>query len=559
MHKTKYYVIMIIVGLINVIMLGGSSVPIEYMTSNAIGFIKRPIINFTHNAQNSSPCMALLLEAAQKGEIPGTLVDSDDNGSDCAVYYDLKDENQKFIERSSLFLSTTGDFNEPCGISENGISCKQTTFHGYPAAYFTFFGTDIGYTLAWNMPKGKDHYRLGVHVGFSGKTPAQYAEALWSIAEDRLPLMEDNTIQPKSTPENNPGVVVVPNGETAPKDSVVETGSFDETWQSPQAKAVRSPLLPIVGGVIGAGLAWLLAQGSSQAASTAMARAAQVYTSSQTVPPVLTKTPPALVTEPPTLVTTPPEFFSGPTPVETEAPPPVVTLTNPYELGFNLVKDTIGATGNLMGIYEKFLTDPNSLKTVNLIRDAVNTLDQTPGAEATAAYVSTIAKTNEIAKAGKSNNVLGVLGKGLDIVEAGVKAAKICEERGYHGMDAAMRTYAEVGKKGIVWSLTKNPVVALADAAVGGATSMLFGAANKMDIGTAVDKADYAWDNVTRHASNQWNRSFETAANDAQIDDVRTLTQRIAQQVREGKLSKQEGAQRLRKVLDKINQESPLL
>ncbi|MBA4383656.1 MAG: hypothetical protein C0410_02880 [Anaerolinea sp.] len=565
MQNSKLHVLLTFVGILSLVMISSASVPKrertlplqEKVSSKSIA---KSIIN-----QETSPCLALLFEAAQKGGVPGTLVATNDYGlGGCNINYDLIDENYVFLERTELFLSNSGDFDdEPCGVSIQDGSCKQTTFHGYPAAYFTYTGVDIGYTLAWNMPTRNDHYRLGVYVGFSGKTPEQYAEALWSVAEDRLPLTEGDFIQTESPTENNPEIVVVPNGDTAPTDNspeivvvpygsdseetTVATGSFDETWASPQAKAVRSPLIPITGGLIGAGLAWLLAQGASQAANTAVPMAATVYAPPQTIPPVITQTPPELVSEPPMLVTEPP-------PVQTETPP-----VNPYELALNLVKDPVGAAGTLTGIYEKFLTNPESLKTANIIKEAVKKLDQTPGVEATTEYVADVAKLKAAEKIGKLGKNLGVAGKGLDLVEAGMKAQKICAERGYHGFDAVMRTYAEVGKKGVVWLLTENPVVGVADAVVGGATTIIFGAANKVDLGVVVDKTDYAWDNVTRHASNKWNRSFETAANDAQIDDVRTLTQRIAQQVREGKLTKQEGAQRLHKVLDKINQESPLL
>ncbi|HCS38324.1 MAG TPA: hypothetical protein DIW44_01910, partial [Anaerolineaceae bacterium] len=238
---------------------------------------------------------------------------------------------------------------------------------------------------------------------------------------------------------------------------------------------------------------------------------------------------------------------------------PVKPPPDPYKLGFNLVKDTVGTTGTLTGIYEQFLTNPNSLKTANIIKDVVKKLDQTPGVEATAEYVADVAKVKAAEKVAKIGKKLGVAGKFLDTAEALANAEKICKERGYRGMDAVMRTYAEVGKKGVVWLLTENPVVGLADAAVGGASSMVFGTDNKVDLSVAVEKADYAWDNVTRHASNKWNRSFETAAESEKAENLKHLTERIRQQVEDGKVSKQEGSRRLQRVLDKFNQESPLL
>ena len=111
------------------------------------------------------------------------------------------------------------------------------------------------------------------------------------IPEESLPVETDQAIvkeQPEvvvvpyggeteAPSEAEQEVVIVPYGETPPDGAVAEAGSFDETWQSPQAKAVRSPLLPIAGGIIGTGLAWLLAQGSAHAASTAVPIDSPVY------------------------------------------------------------------------------------------------------------------------------------------------------------------------------------------------------------------------------------------------------------------------------------------
>ena len=357
-----------------------------------------------------------------------------------------------------------------------------------------------------------------------------------------------------------------------PVDSPPGTNPFSVAWDSLPAGLIRNPLIPIAGGLTGAALAWFFSQlgtrlipGSTQLVPTPQPitpAPAKPQDPKATVAPVAQvppQPPPQLVTSPP-LQTSPPPISANPPSLET-ATPSVATVeppSSPFDLAFNLVKDTVSTVGNLSGLYEKFLTDPDSLKTVNIIRNAVKTLDQTPGVDTATDYLTSIAKTNALEKPGISKG-LGYAGKVLDVFDAGMKAKKICEERGYSGWDAIFTTYAQVAEKGVVWVLTENPVVAFGDAVVGGATTMIFGVKNKIDIGVAVDKTHYVWDNVTKHASNWWNRSFETAANDAQIDDLRTLTQRIGQQVKDGKLSKQEGARRLRRVLDKVNQDSPLL
>ncbi|EKD89186.1 MAG: hypothetical protein ACD_34C00161G0001, partial [uncultured bacterium] len=215
MQNSKLPVLLTIVGILSLGVISAASVPMRDRIRPPRGeaysnSLTKSIIN-----QETSPCLALLFEAAQKGGVPGNLVAANDYGlGGCNINYDLMDDNNGFLERTELFLSNSGDFDdEPCGVSIQDGSCKQTTFYGYPAAFFTYTGVDIGYTLAWNMPTRNDHYRLGVYVGFSGKTPEQYAEALLSVAEDRLPLTEGDFIQTELPLENQPEIVIVPNGD----------------------------------------------------------------------------------------------------------------------------------------------------------------------------------------------------------------------------------------------------------------------------------------------------------------------------------------------------------
>jgi hypothetical protein len=161
------------------------------------------------------------MAAASQAGIPGSLVDSRENaGFDCSVSFDHKDAQGRFLERSMLFLTYVRDFaEEPCGNPSTGTSCLETSFHGYPAADFTFGDQDAGRTLAWNMPRGGDHYRMGVHVGFSGVAPEAYAEALWSVAEDQLPVSG-----PPSGGVENP---VPPESPTEPETPINTGGLFD--------------------------------------------------------------------------------------------------------------------------------------------------------------------------------------------------------------------------------------------------------------------------------------------------------------------------------------------
>ncbi|MBA4383659.1 MAG: hypothetical protein C0410_02895 [Anaerolinea sp.] len=552
----------------------------------------------------SFDCLALLREVAASAGLKGQessatdYTDINQNYIHCDLQ--LEEEIDKrttdhYFSWYSARLIIMSSAEDPEVMSGGDwIIRTKTTFHGYPALLETTEPIEENAkAFHWYIPDHELVFYLNLYsyetVGNEHiyLTPdwMQVAETFYAVTYNRYPelklpppdqgeslpieteqvvIVEENT-QPEvvvvpyggeteAPTEAEQEVVVVPYGETSPEDTFAETGSFDETWQSPQAKAVRSPLIPIAGGLIGAGLAWLLAQGSSQAANAAVPMAATVYAPPQTIPPVITQTPPVLATEPPKLVNEPPAIQTEVPQIKPVEPPP-----DPYKLGFTLVKDAVGTTGTLTGIYEQFLTNPNSLKTANIIKDVVKKLDQTPGVEATAEYVADVAKVKAAEKVAKIGKKLGIAGKLLDTAEALMNAEKICAKRGYRGMDAVLRTYAEVGKKGVVWLLTENPVVGLADAAVGGATSMVFGTDNKVDISVVVEKADYAWDNVTRHASNKWNRSFETAAENEKTENLKHLTERIRTQVEDGKVSKQEGSRRLQRVLDKFNQESPLL
>jgi hypothetical protein len=583
MINKKFRVLMTLTALFSMVALSAASAPVGEETL-PLSRVSQPAISlFSVQAQETSPCLEILLEVAQLAGY-SEIFKSGDYGSSTGCYL-----NNRISGENNAFLSIqyrSINFPQVCVMTPS-VEAPLFSFHGHDALTSSYTNSLIeGWTegsdlFIFCMNRGGITYTLTVSnltTSIEKFGPAveslPIAEIFWSVAEKRLPL-PDAPLESTALPD----IVVMPNETTPPdnqpEEEIVTTGSFEETWQSPQAEAVRSPIIPIAGGLIGAGLAWLLAQSAAQATSYAVPLAAAVYAPPPASPPVIAQTPPVLTTEPPKLVTTPPELVTTPPilqsspptlvteppPLQTEAPPakPVEPPEGPAQMGFDLVKDTIGTTGTLLGIYEKFLTDPNSLKTVNVIKDAVNTLTQTPAAEAVTEYVADVAKVTAAETAARIGEKLDVAGKFLDTAEALVNAEKICAERGYLGMDAVMRTYAEVGKKGVVWLITKNPVVGLADAAVGGATSMVFGAANKVDIGVAVDKTFEAWDNVSRHASNRLNRSFETAAEGQKAENLKHLTERIRQQVEGGKVSKLEGTRRLQRVLDKFNQESPLL
>jgi hypothetical protein len=215
---------------------------------------------------------------------------------------------------------------------------------------------------------------------------------------------------------------------------------------------------------------------------------------------------------------------------------------------FILVKDLVGATGNIVGGFNEYATIADSPEKIKAIRDALEIWRKSPSSEAAQAYLDNLRKSNGL-RANRLGDKLGMLSKGLDVVEALNKAVKVCNERGYTGSDALMRAAAELGKKGLGWMLTKNPIVGLADAAVGGATQMIFGAENKIDIGSTIDKTADAWDDFTQEAADLYYGNSVADADAARLDNLNRYLKRIRQQVNDGVISREEGSKRMRRLV----------
>ena len=105
----------------------------------------------------------------------------------------------------------------------------------------------------------------------------------------------------------DPGVVVVPfgsEGEEPPADGgedMVSAGTFEDAWNSREARGLRSAVLPLLGGLIGVGISLFAGQGAARTAGYAAARPVaaapvSVTPTSPSVPP-LPETPPALSAE----------------------------------------------------------------------------------------------------------------------------------------------------------------------------------------------------------------------------------------------------------------------
>ena len=267
--------------------------------------------------------------------------------------------------------------------------------------------------------------------------------------------------------------------------------------------------------------------------------------------------PPKEQSEPPEVDEKPEDTQVSGTPPEAEVTPqsdpgqqtPQPAQPGALEQGFNTVKDLVGAAGNIVGGFNEYFTVADSPEKIEAIRQALQAWRNSPSLQNADDYLKNLRSSNGLRQA-RVGDALGNLGKGLDVLDALNKAVKICNERGYSGSDAVMRVYAELGKKAITWGLTKNPIVALTDAAVGGATQMLFGAENKIDIGGTVDKTFDAWDSVTQEAADLYHGNTGSDAQAQTQDNLNRFLKRISQQVKDGKISRAEGSKRMHRLMD---------
>lgn len=522
----------------------------------------------------------------------------------------------EYLGVSSNFYITTGlsiDTGDgspyvvnSCGDDSN-TPCIETSFHGYPA--ITAIANGAG-NISWTMPRGKTEYSFYIFVG-EGYDVMEFAEEIINAAESELPSSDQVVPEPKEIPtgpfqsnsdcagvtpqdlrdgglktlscrlhcdpnimsdddlqicinqysgqsgiteDNSQGPVEIIPPDNPPDETILVIPENQTSSDQPKSLGplATTPLIPLAGGLIGTVVGWLVSVGVTSGNL--------IKTVSSTPPPSAPRPLQQMIPQSPRVATSLPLSPANPPPLVRNAPSaaPIKVMPGPFELGFNLVKDTVGAIGNISGVFNKYFAGPDTAEIVIAIRNAVKTWHDAPSVQSAKKYLENLGKSNALREPGISKK-LGVVGKGLDVVEAVVNARKICTERGYTGFDAVLTTYAQVGKKAVVWGLTKNPVVALADAAFGGASQLAFGAKNKIDIGAAVDKSAEAWDNVTRHAADRYYRVIEKNADNDRIENLKYLTERIRQQVVDGKISPQEGARRLQNVIDKTNQESPLI
>ncbi len=208
---------------------------------------------------------------------------------------------------------------------------------------------------------------------------------------------------------------------------------------------------------------------------------------------------------------------------------------------FNAVKDATSYVGGVVGAVGDFKFDsPEALEMG--ARIALRLWNAMPDKEAAEMLQKKMKLFNQAGKVREWSDKLSKAGKVLDVIEAGMKAHETCKKHGYTGVDKAMIYTSEVLKKGLTWTLTKNPYVAVVDLGVGAATHAIFGAEGKIDIGSTIDRAATAWDNVTReHFENITGVSVDK--DNVVRDSASAQIKQIAAAVREGRITREKGKQ----------------
>jgi hypothetical protein len=257
---------------------------------------------------------------------------------------------------------------------------------------------------------------------------------------------------------------------------------------------------------------------------------------------------------------------AGPGPAATPAAPPgtpPATAESPglYQQGeglvaglgenpwFGLIKNAAGPAATIAGSLSEFFTFPDAPAVVDAIRAAGNAWRNNPTKEAAEQYIKAIQGTRDLRLA----NLAGVLDTGskvVDVVDAVSSGLTRANERGFTGVDKALTIGAEIGKKGLTWMLTKNPVVGLVDSAVGGATEMVWGKDGRIDIGGTVDKGANAWDKTTQEYFNNTQGASDADANLQTQDQFLHLIRRVKEQFNQGQLTREQASQRMRHLRD---------
>ncbi|PWH15811.1 MAG: hypothetical protein DDG59_10850 [Anaerolineae bacterium] len=207
--------------------------------------------------QALTPCATLLLDAANQAKVPLSSynVISDSEVGCALVFYDDSYEDSPKRNWLKLWLvDSQCELSAPWGSADTFM----TTFHGYDAltyrAQLNYNGEPVAEDtgIMWCMLKGDQTYRLEVETDTHSvpaygpaANPLPIAEALWALAEERLPL---------SAEAENDGPPVEPQDSPETQDTTEQ----DTNFALPPLVIVGSFGIPIAGAILGSVLATLL-------------------------------------------------------------------------------------------------------------------------------------------------------------------------------------------------------------------------------------------------------------------------------------------------------------
>lgn len=218
---------------------------------------------------------------------------------------------------------------------------------------------------------------------------------------------------------------------------------------------------------------------------------------------------------------------------------------------FELIKNMVGPASTIAGSLNDFFSFPNSPKVLDAIRAAGRAWHSNPTAVTGRQYVDSVRQLRDL-KISRLASGLGKLSNVVDVFDAVGTGLKKSDERGYVGIDQVLTVSVELHKQALKWILTKNPVVGLLDAAVGGATEMIRGKEDRVDIGTIIDKGADAWDKTTQDYAS-YTLGGSAADGDIQVQDqfLHGL-RRIKDQVQRGEIPRDQGSALMRQLRQRM-------
>jgi hypothetical protein len=228
---------------------------------------------------------------------------------------------------------------------------------------------------------------------------------------------------------------------------------------------------------------------------------------------------------------------------------------------WDLTTTLVGSSSTVIGSLSEFFEFGEDAGALQKLHSSLRAWQHNPTKEAADAYLKKLQSTTNM-RMSKAGKALGNAANVLDFADGVADGLEKASQRGYTGSDKFLAVGAEISKKALNYALTKNPVVGLANTALGSITEMAYGADGKIDISSIIDKGADAWDRTTQeYAANtggDWfapkNENFgEVLANDSELRrrPVPNAVRRI-KAGEQGKLSVQEGGARIRRLRDTL-------